>query len=242
MVIDTRGKVLLFALVITLIALIGAEVLNLLLFPVEILRQTMAGTAIIVTLIATPICLWVGEKVRENAMLSAELRNLVNRDRLTNVATRDFFFAQMDSQPDVYGVSLMIDIDSFKGVNDRFGHIAGDLVIQAVAAALRDQTRPHDIVCRFGGEEFVVFLHEHTARDGYDVAERLRQAVAQTLIPFEGQEINVTVSIGGSLKDKIADINSAIKAADAALYRAKNLGRNRTIFENDTVAKPAKSA
>lgn len=230
MVIRTRQQVILFALTTTAIALVTAEILNVVLYPRDVLRQNMIGTAIIVVTVAMPICLWIGQKMHENYVLSAELQKLVDRDRLTDVATRDFFFAQMDSQPDVYGVSLMVDIDRFKTVNDSFGHIAGDVVIQAVAAALRKHTRAHDIVCRFGGEEFIVFLREQSFADGFEVAERLREAVAQTLIPFEGQEISVTVSIGGSLKARIAHINSAIKEADTALYRAKTQGRNRTIF------------
>ena len=97
-----------------------------------------------------------------------------------------FFFAQMDSQPDVYGVSLMVDLDRFKSIIDRCGHIAGDAVIQGVAAALRDNMRPQDLICRYGGEESVIFLHEHKRDDGYVAAERLRTAIAATLIPFEG--------------------------------------------------------
>jgi diguanylate cyclase (GGDEF)-like protein len=130
----------------------------------------------------------------------------------------------------------MIDIDRFKLINDRYGHIAGDAVIQGVAAALRDNMRPQDLICRFGGEEFVIFLHEHKRDDGYVVAERLRTAIAATLIPFEGGNLSVTVSIGGSLKDRLASIIGAIKDADEALYRAKKMGRNRTIFTPDTTA------
>jgi diguanylate cyclase (GGDEF)-like protein len=87
----------------------------------------------------------------------------------------------VDSQPDVYGVSLMVDIDRFKSINDRYGHIAGDAVIQGVAAALRDNMRPQDLVCRFGGEELVIFLHEHKRDDGYVAAERLRIVIAATM-------------------------------------------------------------
>lgn len=233
MVIRNRRQVLLFAIVTTIVALVTAEIMNLLLFPPEILLQTMTGTAVIVITVCMPICLWVGEKMFENASLSAELQNLVNRDRLTDVATRDFFFAQMEDQPDAYGVSLMVDIDRFKDINDKYGHLAGDRVIQAVAQALQENTRAQDIVCRFGGEEFVVFLDRRAMADGFDVAERLRETVAEKLVRFDEKDINVTVSIGGSLKERISDINTAIKAADAALYRAKTSGRNRTIFDAD---------
>ncbi|WP_373635586.1 GGDEF domain-containing protein [Yoonia sp. SS1-5] len=214
----------------TLISLICAEILNVLLFPPELLRTTMTGTLVIVVVVTMPICLFVGSKMYENAKLGAQLQQLLNRDRLTDVATRDYFFSRMEAEPNAYGVSLMVDIDWFKAVNDRYGHLAGDAVIQAVAAALRKHTRAQDIVCRFGGEEFVVFLFDHTIRDGYDVAERLRLAIEEALISAEGHDISVTVSIGGSLKERVAAISTAIKEADEALYRAKSLGRNRTVF------------
>lgn len=203
-------------------------------FPVEILKQTMIDTFVIVCVILLPTASWIGHKMRENTALTIELRRLVNRDRLTYVAAWDFFFAQMDGQPDVYGVSLMVDLERFKSINDRYGHIAGDAVIQGVATALRDNMRPQDLVCRFGGEEFVIFLHEHKRDDGYVAAERLRTAIAATMISLEGGNLNVTVSIGGSLKDRLASIMSVIKDADEALYHAKKMGRNRTIFTPHT--------
>lgn len=233
MVIDSKQRIWGFAVTTTLTALFCAELLNLLVFPSEIRRVTMLGTLVIVIIVTMPICLFVGAKMYENSQLSTQLQNLVDRDILTDVATRNYFFSQMKAQPGAYGVSLMVDIDEFKRVNDTYGHFAGDAVIQSVASVLRDHTRSHDIVCRFGGEEFIVFLFDYTFVDGYLVAERLRQTIADILVPFEGRDIAVTVSIGGSLKEKIEDVTVAIKEADAALYRAKMLGRNQTVFSGD---------
>jgi diguanylate cyclase (GGDEF)-like protein len=168
--------------------------------------------------------------MRKNYLLSEELQRLVNRDRLTDVATRDYFFAQLNANPMAYGVSLMVDIDHFKSVNDTYGHFAGDMVIQQVAEILRETIKDLDIVCRFGGEEFVLFLHDHDAKDGFTMAERLREKVAKTKMTYEGEAINVTVSIGGSMKNRIATITAAIKEADEALYCAKQGGRNQTVF------------
>lgn len=172
-----------------------------------------------------------GQKVLQNYELSQELQRLVSRDRLTDVATRDFFYERMQKHPNSYGVSLMVDIDHFKNVNDTHGHLVGDAVIKHVSSILKDECRAQDIVCRFGGEEFVVFLHEADGDKGLLVAERMRRRVEASPSIAEGVKVSVTISIGGSLKDRMEDINLSIKAADAALYRAKQAGRNRTVLD-----------
>ncbi len=232
MVIRTKRGIWQFAVITTLVSLVLSEALNVLIFPHDILATTMKGTAIIVVLVTIPITLWVGGKIRENALLSAELQRLVDRDRLTDVATRDYFFGRMAERPDVAGVSLMVDIDRFKAINDTHGHFAGDAVIKTVASVLRDMVRSEDIVCRFGGEEFVIFLFDYRAADGAAAAEQIRKRIADTIIGIEDADLSVTVSIGGSLKQHAEDINRAIQEADEALYRAKMLGRNRTVFSD----------
>ncbi|MEM8536905.1 MAG: GGDEF domain-containing protein [Pseudomonadota bacterium] len=183
--------------------------------------------------ITIPASFFIWSQVRKNARLSAELQRLVNRDRLTDVATRDFFFEKMSADPSAFGTSLMVDIDYFKDVNDTFGHFAGDIVIARVAEILKTNTRKHDIVCRFGGEEFVIFLYDHDRQAGFETAERMRKAIAESLISIEKHEVRVTVSIGGSLKERVKDLERAIQEADRALYRAKTGGRNQTIFATD---------
>jgi diguanylate cyclase (GGDEF)-like protein len=193
----------------------------------ELVRVKAAMSTAVVSF---PIALFFFYQMHKNFVLREELQRLVDRDRLTDVATRDFFFARLEADPTAYGVSLMVDIDHFKRINDTYGHFAGDMVIQQVAGVLNATVRNTDIVCRFGGEEFVVFLSNHTASDGYQAAERLRERIAQSTFTYEGEDITVTVSIGGSMKERIDDISAAIKEADAALYRAKRGGRNRTVF------------
>lgn len=220
-----------FTVMMTIGTVLACAFLVTVVYP-EHLQVLMGPRAIIITtLITIPFAFFVGTKLRENTRLSDELVRLVNRDRLTDVATRDFFFRRMESDPNAYGVSLMVDIDHFKRVNDTHGHYAGDAVIKHVSQVLRDEVRAQDIVCRFGGEEFVVFLHEVSADQGLVVAERMRTAVAASPASGGGQAISVTVSIGGSLKDRLADINISIQQADAALYRAKSNGRNRTVVD-----------
>ena len=193
------------------------------------MRDTVQGKAVIATIVVCfPLTLIVMWQMLKTHRLSVELQRLVNRDRLTDAATRDFFFEKLAASPDGYGVSLMIDIDHFKQVNDTYGHLAGDDVIRQVATILRLNVRPDDIVCRFGGEEFVVFLKDAGPDEGWAISERIRQDIEGAVTPFEDGVIKVTVSVGGSLKKRIESIDEAIARADACLYRAKEFGRNRT--------------
>ena len=228
-----------FALVVTVTATVLSVAWNYLIFPAHIRSYTIPGTIFIVPLITVPICLYVGVKVRQNVQLSEELRRLVERDRLTDVATRDFFFERMSEMPDAYGTSLMVDIDFFKRVNDTYGHLTGDKVISHVASVLQNAVRASDIVCRFGGEEFVVFLADADHAAGEAMAERLRALVADSPIDEAGNTLSVTVSIGGSLKDAAENIELAIQRADDALYRAKNGGRNQVRMHPIGNAQPA---
>ena len=129
--------------------------------------------------------------------------------------------------------ALMIDIDHFKSVNDRWGHSAGDEVLRQVAATLRQRTRVFDSLARYGGEEFVVIMSGASPSDAVRAAERLRTAIqAMTFVPEGDTAHRLTVSIGLSRSTR-ADITCEVllNAADRALYRAKKLGRNRVEVE-----------
>jgi diguanylate cyclase (GGDEF)-like protein len=121
---------------------------------------------------------------------------------------------------------LMIDIDHFKSVNDRFGHPAGDLVLRTLGRTLTSQCRTEDIVCRYGGEEFVVLAPNTASATALVLAERLRAAVEKMNVVCHGANIAITCSIG--LADLASVGESALVAsADEALYLAKKSGRNR---------------
>jgi len=130
---------------------------------------------------------------------------------------------------------LMVDLDHFKKVNDTYGHVAGDAVLKAVADAISGEVRDYDSVGRFGGEEFVVLLPGMSEDDGVGVAERIRHAVTQLVVeaPVEGRTTiirNLSASIGVSTFPQAGDdIEPLLLAADAALYQAKNSGRNRVV-------------
>jgi two-component system cell cycle response regulator len=122
---------------------------------------------------------------------------------------------------------LLIDVDRFKSVNDTYGHAAGDAVLREVAERVRGHLRAADVVARYGGEEFLVVMSGAAAEDGRLVAERLRNAIATVPVQAEGRALSVTASIGLAAGDVGASSDDVVGAADAALYRAKNNGRNR---------------
>ncbi|NLG18196.1 MAG: diguanylate cyclase [Fibrobacter sp.] len=124
--------------------------------------------------------------------------------------------------------ALMIDIDHFKSVNDNHGHASGDRVLIAISNLCRQLFRNIDIIGRYGGEEFVVLLPETPVFIAREVAERLRKAVAETVISCNRGHLSVTISVGiAPLCSGTETTNSLIEKADLALYRSKHLGRNR---------------
>jgi diguanylate cyclase (GGDEF)-like protein len=120
---------------------------------------------------------------------------------------------------------MMIDVDNFKLFNDRYGHIAGDRVLVAVAEALREYLRPTDLVARFGGDEFAVLLPDLVVKQARQTAERIRQQIA-ALSP-QSLSTAITVSIGIASKTDDDDVATLVQRADAAMYEAKQAGRNR---------------
>jgi diguanylate cyclase (GGDEF)-like protein len=128
----------------------------------------------------------------------------------------------------------LVDIDHFKAVNDTHGHLVGDKVLRAVTDGLRSQLRSYDLAGRFGGEEFVILLPHAREPDAFSVAERLRSHIASLSVPVSdgneaGPHVTVTISVGvASLESAGRELTDLVAAADAALYYAKETGRNRT--------------
>ncbi|MCB2290068.1 diguanylate cyclase [Clostridium sp. CS001] len=129
---------------------------------------------------------------------------------------------------------LIIDIDFFKKVNDTYGHLAGDSVLQQLGVVLSTSCRSFDIVSRIGGEEFSVILPDCPSSQALEVAERLRLAVeTYTFTILDGVKINITISIGSATyPDNVNDLEDVIKQADTALYTAKRSGRNKVCHPN----------
>jgi len=168
------------------------------------------------------------------------LCDISSRDALTGLANRRQFEVAISREIDRVAragepaLLLTLDIDHFKRVNDTHGHAAGDLVIQAVAAALQDCVRPMDTVARVGGEEFSIILPNCPPAFGQAVSERIRNKVAgQPVVLVGGQALSVTVSVGGAFAPQWVRSSSTLwcDRADQQLYRAKAEGRNRTCLE-----------
>ena len=168
-----------------------------------------------------------------NAQLYEEMELLAITDSLTGVYNRRYFFefaGNEITQSKRYKKDLsmiMMDIDHFKKVNDRFGHQVGDLTLKNVADICLSILRKADIMCRFGGEEFLILLPETTKEEAVNAAERMCRAVAESVIHSDAGDVMITLSIGVAELDKEHDtVDSLIFAADNALYRAKSAGRD----------------
>ena len=178
----------------------------------------------------------VAERTREleAAMRLAEER--ASTDSLTGLRNRGAFFEHAHAIHEQAARSgrgyafIMIDIDRFKAINDRYGHAAGDEALKLLAAALGGILRGADIAARIGGEEFAVVLPQTGVAGATRVAERLRSATAETAIPWPCGAITLTVSIGVAVH-AVGDgsVEEVMARADAALYRAKEEGRNRVV-------------
>jgi diguanylate cyclase (GGDEF)-like protein len=129
----------------------------------------------------------------------------------------------------------MIDVDHFKEINDTFGHLIGDDVLREIARRVRNCLRVVDVAARYGGEEFAILMAQTGQNEACQVAERIRNAVAET--PFDvqsNQPIPITISLGvTTLTAAHQNLNALVKSADDALYHAKFAGRNRlSIWQN----------
>ncbi|MCA9602302.1 MAG: diguanylate cyclase [Polyangiales bacterium] len=123
---------------------------------------------------------------------------------------------------------VMLDVDHFKKVNDSYGHLAGDYVLKEICNVAKERIRPDDIVARYGGEEFAIVLPETNLEGAVRIAEQLRTLIESKEFEFEGERIQVTISLGTSQLEDGADVTQFVKAADEKLYAAKRGGRNRT--------------
>jgi diguanylate cyclase (GGDEF)-like protein len=140
------------------------------------------------------------------------------------VLQRELLRAERDHQP--VGV-IMIDVDHFKKINDSRGHAAGDAVLRIIASGIAAMVRPYDAVGRYGGEEFLIVAPNCGLAETWELAERVRLHVAGCNIIVGGSSVHVSLSLGVATGEASVDLEKVLHAADAALYQAKNAGRNR---------------
>jgi len=196
--------------------------------------------------------------VLQRSVLAKQLEELASTDQKTGllnaVAWHDGGKHEVSRASRTKGAFsvLMIDLDFFKKINDTFGHLAGDDMLIALADLLKRETRTHDLVGRFGGEEFVVLLAGSTEIEALVAAERLRRLISEMVVHSrtnEGRPVTIadrSASIGvASYPDAGTTLDEVLAAADAAVYAAKRSGRNRvvgSVIPEVPVATPATSA
>ncbi|MGL5699045.1 MAG: sensor domain-containing diguanylate cyclase, partial [Kluyvera sp.] len=157
------------------------------------------------------------------------------RDPLTQLYNRSYFYdaftALLPAIPLGQPVSVIIsDLDHFKRINDKYGHLQGDKVIQFVARVLQDSVRQNDIAARIGGEEFALLLANASPEEAHTIAERIRLTISQHDIESSHEQLPeaITISMGVyTARDLSVPIEECVRRADEAMYRAKTAGRNR---------------
>ena len=176
----------------------------------------------------------------ELSIANKRLQQQALTDALTDLPNRRFAMERLEqewalTQRGERALScMMLDIDHFKKINDTFGHQLGDEALKQVADALRKTARAQDVVCRYGGEEFLVICPDTGATAAYQAAERMRVSVESLrMLAPDGRHMPLTLSIGVAEKGEgIADMNALINRADDSLYAAKTQGRNRTVLNS----------
>jgi diguanylate cyclase (GGDEF)-like protein len=184
--------------------------------------------------ICTCVTIYDNTSVRE---LIDEITRMAEHDALTNLLNRRSFCRDAEKKCNEilrYGGKaflMMLDIDYFKKVNDTYGHLAGDEVLRAVSKTLLQRFRKTDLVSRYGGEEFCIFLLMLSREKAVEIAEECRRQIENLPIPYEDKTIRVTISIGVAAfpSDRDQTLTDLIACADAALYEAKSGGRNRVV-------------
>lgn len=196
------------------------------------------NNVIIPLLLAPPFLLFLLGKLRELAIANERLMQIASTDGLTSCLSRAAFTTLVDAYLEKFatmnderhqGALLVLDVDHFKSVNDRFGHDVGDEALRIIVGSIRETVRDIDLVGRMGGEEFGVFLPGVSPVDTATVAQRILRTVAATNFAPGGISCPLSVSIGGATfaGSPATDFATLYKVADRRLYDAKYNGRNR---------------
>lgn len=223
--------------------IINLAVLGTLLNIAGVILSTAKGSVYVVVVnhLMSGILVWVVSYIALTHMavgdkLRATLHDAAFRDPLTRLYNRRYISTIVENALNQYRryaepfSLVMIDADHFKRINDQHGHCAGDVALKAIAEACNRSVRDSDVVGRFGGEEIIILLPHTTATEAATVAERIRRAVLHDNCDWQGQKLDLSVSLGvaevGPLNDTF---DKLVETADQALYAAKSSGRNRTV-------------
>jgi diguanylate cyclase (GGDEF)-like protein len=188
------------------------------------------------------------KKQKELSEANAQLEQFAETDQITQLYNRHYFFQvsqhfwEESRRYKLPMVAMMMDIDNFKSVNDTYGHLFGDYVLQQLSARLRTNTRKSDILARYGGEELILLASNTDMLTGLVLAERLRSSVAAEPFVMGSCSANVTISVGvsGTEMAEFESFDALLESSDSALYGAKRAGRNCIYAYADAKSSKAK--
>lgn len=214
--------------------------------PNELVSSAEAFASWLLTsLLVIATTLIVASLVRTNQARERQLREandrllaLTNRDALTDLWNRRYLFQRIESaiaKGKLGRFALAVfDLDGFKAVNDTYGHLEGDSLLQGIACKLVEEAGPNDVVCRFGGDEFVVLLRHVDATEAGERVERMRRGVRDAALSFRS-DCPVTASVGLTMSRPDDDAEALMRRADALAYTAKRRGRDRLSSDSEEI-------
>lgn len=237
----------LFVGTVTIISVIASEATLLLSFLVfgEAAfdkAQIFYTASIVPVIVAAPVCYLMARMALQLSNAHAQLKQLAHTDELTGLINRRSFFHNAEtilregSEQQTPISLLVIDADYFKQLNDTFGHATGDAALQFITEKLQSCVRKTDLVCRLGGEEFAVLLPGMREAEADRLAERILKKIASQPMVWDNKIIEMSVSCGVADSLVSYDMTVLFKAADDALYAAKNSGRNRQVLYTQMLA------
>ncbi|MCB8815011.1 GGDEF domain-containing protein [Desulfosporosinus shakirovi] len=186
------------------------------------------------------MCYMYNDLEHKNNLLS----EMVSKDFLTNLNNHKTFYIYYKDiilrsceSKSAFGLAIL-DIDDFKKINDTYGHLAGDKILQEISFLIQANIRKNDVVARYGGEEFAILFPDTSAKDSADICERIRNIIETHVISVDNQSISVTISggvAGGICTDPYYRNNNLFDSADQLLYKAKSEGKNQIIFSQELI-------
>ena len=206
--------------------------------PVWVTEYFVTLVSSIAGFIALPLAIIATFREHRKLQSHKAIRSLASLDPLTGLMNRRSFSASLDvelkrmTRTRNAAAVILFDLDHFKDLNDRYGHTVGDSVLTDVASIAYSELRnPFDRLARWGGEEFIILLHDMSEETARGVCERLRQRIGALKLSIGAETVSVTASFGGSLLRPERPFSEAVHQADIALYEAKSSGRDRVEFK-----------
>ena len=204
-------------------------------FDAAALERALLTDVLLPIMLAGPLLFFFTARLRDLSIAHYELEILAATDSLTGLFNRRAFTDRVEAAlqalsqtaPPPPGALLVLDVDNFKAINDRFGHDQGDAALRIIAAAIGTTLRPGDLLGRIGGEEFGIFLPRASQAQSQATAEAARQAVVNARFAPDDTPTRLSVSIGVATYAHTPNFDQLFRTADQQLYRAKQNGRNR---------------